>query len=665
MTRRELETYLINNQGRPTQPVGVGEQWEPDLKQIRQMYQLTDQDQVSGSTKLASISTVNGRRAAELTTVSSTSKHQGEMAMTEQMKGSLWLDLETGQLLKSTSEGTTTAKDPQTMPAPNGAQMRIDVDNSGKSTMRLTTTPGNPGSGGAGTIAGAPPTTTSDNPLDTDSPSTAPVAKAASDPWAGTFQNPQLTLELKANTPGDYEGTILFKDQKFPVSATGDARQLKGTFRNDSGAFDFTLSADGGAITFKTGTKAYQLKKQAVNPLGGAPSPVNPLAMEPVELTGAAPKAAASAANPGSTRASSAAAPSYFRMKLARVMDAHGFERPLTAITLLIPTNWTVQGGVEWGTKGPGGVVTFRASSPDGRTVVEAFPPASWEWSSDPSMVQIMQRQRANDAKFGLQGSEIGPPLSARDYLTRYLVPRSRAGARFLGADVVPESAQAVANDIRKAQQEAIQGSFRTQLQGDSARIHIAYEREGQAEEEWLTGVAYARGTSYPAVSQSISYSCGALNLFAFSAPAGRLEANEKLFKAIVGSMRPDPNWQARVQQVQANIQAIQLKGAVDRSRIIAKSAEDTSQIINETYQRRQESQDRISQKWSQVNRGVETYRDPSNGETVELSNAYGNAWKNGRGEYLLSDSPGFDPAVELKENWTRLEHVEPGKPPE
>jgi hypothetical protein len=61
----------------------------------------------------------------------------------------------------------------------------------------------------------------------------------------------------------------------------------------------------------------------------------------------------------------------------------------------------------------------------------------------------------------------------------------------------------------------------------------------------------------------------------------------------------------------------------------------------------------------------VDTYRDPASGETVELSNAYGNAWRNGRGEYLLSDSPSFDPTVELKEDWTRLEHVEPGKPPE
>jgi hypothetical protein len=56
--------------------------------------------------------------------------------------------------------------------------------------------------------------------------------------------------------------------------------------------------------------------------------------------------------------------------------------------------------------------------------------------------------------------------------------------------------------------------------------------------------------------------------------------------------------------------------------------------------------------------RGVETYRNPATGETVELSNLYGNAWVNNRGEYLLSDQAGFDPSVTFKEDWKPLEHV-------
>ena len=60
--------------------------------------------------------------------------------------------------------------------------------------------------------------------------------------------------------------------------------------------------------------------------------------------------------------------------------------------------------------------------------------------------------------------------------------------------------------------------------------------------------------------------------------------------------------------------------------------------------------------------RGVETYRNPDTGEKVELSNLYGNAWSNGRDEYLLFDSPTPDPNTFMQEKWTRLEQVPPGK---
>jgi len=116
------------------------------------------------------------------------------------------------------------------------------------------------------------------------------------------------------------------------------------------------------------------------------------------------------------------------------------------------------------------------------------------------------------------------------------------------------------------------------------------------------------------------------------------------------------------VTQVRTNIQAAQVKGAADRSRILSKSADDVRKIQNEMYQGRQDSQDRISQQWSQTIRGVETFKNPGTGETVELSNLYGNAWSNGKGEYLLTDSPSFNPNTVLKENWTELTPVEAGK---
>jgi hypothetical protein len=46
--------------------------------------------------------------------------------------------------------------------------------------------------------------------------------------------------------------------------------------------------------------------------------------------------------------------------------------------------------------------------------------------------------------------------------------------------------------------------------------------------------------------------------------------------------------------------------------------------------------------------RGVQTFRDPSTGQTMELSNQYDHAWLNGNDEYIMSDDPNFNPNAQL-----------------
>jgi hypothetical protein len=61
-----------------------------------------------------------------------------------------------------------------------------------------------------------------------------------------------------------------------------------------------------------------------------------------------------------------------------------------------------------------------------------------------------------------------------------------------------------------------------------------------------------------------------------------------------------------------------------------------------------------------QLVRGVQTFRDPSTGNTFEMSNLYDHAWLNGSNEYLMSDDPNFNPNGKLNGNWQSLEPVRP-----
>jgi hypothetical protein len=58
--------------------------------------------------------------------------------------------------------------------------------------------------------------------------------------------------------------------------------------------------------------------------------------------------------------------------------------------------------------------------------------------------------------------------------------------------------------------------------------------------------------------------------------------------------------------------------------------------------------------------RGVQTFRDPSSGRTVELSNLYDHAWANGNDQYIVTDDPNFNPNGQVNGNWGELQPVRP-----
>jgi hypothetical protein len=58
--------------------------------------------------------------------------------------------------------------------------------------------------------------------------------------------------------------------------------------------------------------------------------------------------------------------------------------------------------------------------------------------------------------------------------------------------------------------------------------------------------------------------------------------------------------------------------------------------------------------------RGAETYRDPDRGGTVKLPSGYNNAWYNGStNEYIVTESQLYNPNVEARGDWTKLEKRE------
>lgn len=202
MASAELTSYLpTNNAGFPDHPVAVGEQWEPDLKALRQAQQLGPNDKAVAACKVAAVHTINGKPAAEVITYLSTTKTVEACTMVNTMQGSVWYDLETGSMVQSSMDGTSSMKGTMTQPGPNGAPMRVTMNNTGKMEFRLTTGPVNatpaPGAAPAGLPASSPPGTPF-NPLAPDAPPvvTPPSGSATPPPLPAAAGNGQKQIDL-------------------------------------------------------------------------------------------------------------------------------------------------------------------------------------------------------------------------------------------------------------------------------------------------------------------------------------------------------------------------------------------------------------------------------------------------------------------------------------
>jgi len=383
------------------------------------------------------------------------------------------------------------------------------------------------------------------------------------------------------------------------------------------------------------------------------------------------PSAAASSAAPPAPpgKPASAAPAGVYRMKLVRIVDERGFEQPMTALTLLIPVDWQFQGGVQYG-QGAGCHanlvhLVFRASSPDGRLGVELLPGNVWQWTDDLNMRGMMQAGNQQMARLGVRGCDIMAPMNADEFLRRAVLPAMRRGARVLGSDAMPDATSRLEEEARAAQQTALRQGMRVNIRTGAGRVRVSYDSGGQAVEEWITAMTTTIGVAGPAYNvrtgragKTTYYSSSADHVFAVRAPAGQLDAQERFFRLLMATVRVDPQWEARVQQVIANVEQQDINGANQRSAIATQAGQQMSRMIHDAYQNAAAGCEHSMESWSRYMRGVATFRNPDTGETLELSNEYAHAWAGPDNTYVLTDSGSYNPNSSLNGRWTQLDPV-------
>jgi hypothetical protein len=150
----------------------------------------------------------------------------------------------------------------------------------------------------------------------------------------------------------------------------------------------------------------------------------------------------------------------------------------------------------------------------------------------------------------------------------------------------------------------------------------------------------------------------GADRNYSFKAEKGKLDAGTRLFQTMISSFESNLYWFNKYLQLvetlsQTSFDSIRRVG--DLGRYVAATKDEISFARRQAFEWQQALQQRINASFREYIPGMETFRNPFDGRTVELPSGYASAWADALGGYALSDDPGFDPHPGSNRNWQRV----------
>lgn len=352
----------------------------------------------------------------------------------------------------------------------------------------------------------------------------------------------------------------------------------------------------------------------------------------------------------------------YVVFERVRILDEMGFDRPVEAMSLLMPRGWRTEGGVRWKSVNEcrGEMITwqFSADSPDGQIQYRVLPARSFSYQEDP-----MLRQAAiAEARQG--GCGVSQPFDAEQYIERWA--RTELGGATVSDINTPEAMQAGIDQL-DAQANATSRQYGTNVNQTSKVVFGTLT--------WPDGTkGMAQVLVQNAVNQSVGMFDGQPNGWSTTSiplrayiryPPEREDEGIKLFKTFGVTYRINPVWQQAHQQFMTRLGNAEHAGRMERLRLqgeqsaaYARAQSDASDARMRDWERKQISSDASHDRFIQTIREVETWKDTSGG-AVELSAGYQHGWSRPDGSVILSNNSLFDPAVELQQNWSRMEKVQ------
>jgi len=322
----------------------------------------------------------------------------------------------------------------------------------------------------------------------------------------------------------------------------------------------------------------------------------------------------------------------------------------MQVFSMLIPKGWKAEGSVSWSADPALPARSgFRFSNPNGSEELNFFPTRAFFWTNNRMFLTTNPQGTVR------LGTMVAQPIGLHDTFTLAIIPganRNMSGMTIINEAQVPELAKLA----KGAPTQGVNAS------AEAGKIRIEYSEAGkQMEEEFYTAVSQFV-INMPASGLSGSYYINYWYMdfvFSFRDQKGKLDSDAKLFQTMIYSLKLNQSWVAKMVNVKEMLAQQYIKGikAVGQmGQMISQAGSQMREDQQQAWEARQQVNDKIAQNFSDNIRGVERYNDTRAGKEVELPSGYGNAWANDLGEYIVTDSPSYNPNTESNQHWEQLE---------
>jgi hypothetical protein len=339
----------------------------------------------------------------------------------------------------------------------------------------------------------------------------------------------------------------------------------------------------------------------------------------------------------------------YMLLKRFRVEDKQAFSQPIEVSSFLLPATWQVNSNIQWNPSSkciPEMIQgSLNAKSPDGDYELMLYPVTQFDWSDDPVYLDAMQRG------FNLHSCHIAQPLDAAGYIRSAQVKSAKI------IDALQQQMDAGAMQQTQLARQAGNNAYSFRGSAAEGLLQFADGKEGMVFCTVMQTIVTIPGTQGQTANNTLCYVSMRIVL---KYKSGNEATARKIMSTFFSSTRLNPTWWNAIQNFFTQVGLDAQRQTWSHIQEIRAVQEQQGNNIIRNWEAQNNTGNNGAAKdndaFGQYLRGVDNWTD-ADGNKVELTSGYTNAWSRGDGSYILSNNPAWDPNVEFEgtQSWKRM----------